>query len=208
MGLNRFLAKIFFNLIWVPWRLVFWFFLHYKIEGKENLKDLKPPVLIVINHASWLDPFLAADVFPFNSKFYPIHYACWYVYYYLFFPFLFLLGVFPVRKGIGLENALKIAVKILQKGGTVGIFPEGQRYRQGQPRKIGRGAAYLALTLKIPVLPIKIEGLTGFSSGNFLLRKNKIIARAGKIFYLPEEMTYPDSINQATDFIAEKMDSV
>lgn len=208
MELKSFLAKICFNSIWVPWRLIFWFFLHYKIEGKENLKNLKPPVLVVINHTSWLDPFLAAAVFPFNSKFYPIHYACWYIYYYLFFPLLFLLGVFPVRKGIGLENVLKIAVKILQKGGTVGIFPEGQRYRQGQPRKIGRGAAYLALTLKIPVLPIKIEGLERFSLINFFSRKNKIAVRAGKIFYLPEEMTYPPSINQAAEFIAEKMDSV
>ena len=204
--MKRFLAKIIFIILWPIIRIVVFVFFRFKIKAKINLKELEPPFIVVINHTSWLDSFLAGASFPFNSKVFPICYAAWQKLYYfpLFFPLLFLGSTFPVKRGIGLENTLKQPVKILKNGGVVGIFPEGKRRRFGRPRKGKRGAGYLALTTGVPVLPIKIEGVLGLKMSDFFSRR-KITVNIGEPFTLPREMKYPKNLNEATDLIIKKM---
>jgi len=203
--IKRFFGKIFFNLFWLPFQLFFRFFLRVEFRYEEDVKKIRLPLIIAVNHTSWVDPFLAGMVFPFNSVVYPICFAAWHIYYYVGFPFFFVLASFPVKRGIGLENALKEAVKVLKNRGTVGIFPEGKRRRFGRPRRGRRGVAYLALTTGAPVMPLKIEGALGLTFSKFFLRRKKIVVKVGKPFYLPPEMKYPENINEATDFIMDKL---
>lgn len=206
--LKRILGKICFNLLWIPVQLLLRLFFRFKIESEENLKEIKLPLLITVNHASWLDPILACAAFPFNSKVYPICFAAWYRYYYSpLFLFMLVWGAFPVRQGIGLENVLKEPVKILKNGGVVGIFPEGRRRHFGRPRKGKRGAAYLALNTGVPILPIKITGTLGIRPKDVFSRR-KIVVKTGKMFYLAPEMKYPEDLNKATDLILAKLRAV
>lgn len=205
---KRFLSKICFNLLWAPAQLLLRIFFSFKIESEENLKEIKLPLLIIVNHTSWLDPLLAVAAFPFNSKIYPLCFAAWYRYYYSpLFPFMLVLSAFPVWQGIGLENTLKEPIKILKNGGVVGIFPEGRRRHFGRPRKGKRGAAYLALNTGVPILPIKITGTLGMKPKDVFSRR-KVVVKTGKIFYLPPEMKYPEDLNQATDLILAKLRAV
>ena len=207
MMLRKFLGKIFFDLLWAPFQSVFFVCLNYKVKGKENLKEVSPSALIVINHTSWCDFLLAGGVFPFNSRFYPISFAVWHKLFYfpLFFPFMLLANSFPVEKGIGLDNSLNHPLKILKKGGVVGIFPEGRRRHLGRPRKGRRGAAYLALNANVPIVPIKIEGTIGLSPLKFFFQKRRVRVKIGKPFYLPQEMKYPENLDQATDLIVDTL---
>ena len=180
-----FIPRIFFSLFYFPLKIIFKLFFSFKVQSKEDLKELQGPLIIVSSHASWVDPFLIGAAFPFLAKASPIHYATWWKYYYfpIFTPLVWLFGGFPIRKGIGLEKALLAASEILKQGGVVGIFPTGKRTRKWnefyQPRA-KRGAAYLAIKNNIPVLPVKIEGNIGMSFKGFLRRKYKIKVKTGK----------------------------
>jgi 1-acyl-sn-glycerol-3-phosphate acyltransferase len=71
-------------------------------------------------------------------------------------------GAFPVRRGQGDREALQTAVELARAGEIVAIYPEGTRREKGikKKRKAGRhtGAARVALTAKVPLVPAAIDG--------------------------------------------------
>lgn len=202
------MTKFFYNFFWWPVSLIFNFFLQLEVESQVDLKKLKGPLIIVSTHASWIDPFLIGIAFPCWAKVSPIRYACWYKYYYfpLFFPFVLISGAFHIKKRLGLDKVLAAPIKILKKRGVVGFFPEGKRRRGGRPRKGRRGAAYLSLKTKTPILPIKIEGNMDMSIIKFFLRNYQIKIKIGRAFSLPpKKIDTPQDLNQPSDFIMEKV---
>ena len=72
-------------------------------------------------------------------------------------------GAFPVRRGMGDEEAMQRAVELAKAGGVVAIFPEGTRRNKGRKKgsrrsKPGSGAARVALTAGVPLVPAAIGG--------------------------------------------------
>lgn len=210
--MRHFLGKFCFNLIWLPCRLIFKFFLHYQVKNQEGLKNTKPPLIIAANHVFFMDPFLIGAAFPFNSNVFPIRFATAPKYYWsLLFPFVWLLGTFPIYRKIGLAKSLKVPLKILKQKRTVGIFPQGKVRHLGRPKKHRRGTAYLAIKTRAPILPIKIEGGLNLTLKKFFLRKDRITIVIGEVFSLPQEFNDIENIeqlNHATDFITEKLDDL
>jgi len=201
-GLFRFLMKLIFN-----------FFMRVQIESKEDLKKLKGPLIIAANHASWTDVFLIAAALPFDTKIFPIRYACLSKIFYfpLTLPLVWLLGSFPIKRGVGLEKSLKHSIKILKDKGVVGIFPEGRRQRitDTELSRPKRGIAYLTLKTKTKILPVKIEGQVGMKFSKFFLRKYKIKIKIGQIFSLPnQEIINPESCNKPAVYIMRKIRSL
>ena len=68
------------------------------------------------------------------------------------------VGVFPVSRGKGDSNAIDTANKHLQDGDLLLIFPEGTRNGFEKGVKFKKGAAYMALQNKVPVIPLGIVG--------------------------------------------------
>ncbi len=84
--------------------------------------------------------------------------------YYEFPPFRALLRlceVIPIRRG-GLDTAAtKAAIRAVEQGGLVGIFPEGRINDTQDLLLPGRsGAALIALKARAPVIPCYIHGAT------------------------------------------------
>jgi 1-acyl-sn-glycerol-3-phosphate acyltransferase len=72
-------------------------------------------------------------------------------------------GAFPVRRGMGDEEAMQRAVELAKGGGVVAIFPEGTRRNKGRKEgsrrsKPGSGAARVALIAGVPLVPAAIGG--------------------------------------------------
>jgi 1-acyl-sn-glycerol-3-phosphate acyltransferase len=68
-------------------------------------------------------------------------------------------GVFPVRRGHRDEEAFVTALAILQRGGTVAMYPEAGRSRTGALSPTVRpGVGRLALQSGAPVVPVAIHG--------------------------------------------------
>ena len=171
---------------WVCWAVgsaLLKTFFKLEVKGEENIKDLKGPLIIALNHCSFLDwLFLDVAISP-NYPITPIHYAAWHTYYWRFLPVMFIAGTFPIKRGIGLANSLEKGLEILNHGGTVGIFPEGKRHHFGRPRRGRRGVAFLALQTNAKILPVYISGSIGLKFSD-LLRKRKIVITLGEPFSL------------------------
>lgn len=71
------------------------------------------------------------------------------------------VGAFPIRRGMGDEEAVKKAVELAQAGEVVAIFPEGTRRNKGRKDRKARprsGAARVALEAGVPLVPAAIGG--------------------------------------------------
>ncbi len=197
---------LFHAFVWVIVRVVGKIFFSLEIKGEENLKLASPPLLVVANHGSIIDPPLLFAVLPPFSRFVPIRFAAWKGWYKRLFPLMLLTGQFPVERGVGIEKVLSVGKRILERGGVVGIFPEGKRRHKGRPRKGRRGPAWLALTTGCNILPVYIDGNIGLTLKEALARKRKITIVIGKPFFLgKKEARHKKELNEPATLIMEKV---
>ena len=93
--------------------------------------------------------------------------------------------IFVDRSGKGLRETLAAAEKILTRGMSLVVFPEGSRTPDGQLHRFKKGAYQIADDLSLPVVPMTIDG-----SYRVLPKSSKII-RPGKITLTIHEPVYP-----------------
>jgi 1-acyl-sn-glycerol-3-phosphate acyltransferase len=139
----------------LPNRVVSRAFFDLEVEGAENIPR-EGPVVIAGNHFSHLDPpliavnldryirFLAVDELFGDSK-----------------AFAFLLdffGTIPLDRNGYPIRAMREAIRCLEGGGAVGVFPEGRRVERWGEDIPKRGAAWLAWMTGAPLLPVAIVG--------------------------------------------------
>jgi 1-acyl-sn-glycerol-3-phosphate acyltransferase len=62
-------------------------------------------------------------------------------------------GAFPVRRGEGDRESLRLAREVARDGHMVGVFVEGTRQRLGYPGRVLPGAMMIALQEAVPVVP-------------------------------------------------------
>ena len=125
-----------------------------RMEGTENI-PASGPFLLVMNHQSHLDPLLVHTFCPRllftmakSSAFrHPI--MRWIE------P---RLGAFPTRRYQVDPQAVRTALRYLEEGKAVGVFPEGSRSWDGQLQMLRRGTIRLLLKAGVPVIPCGITG--------------------------------------------------
>jgi long-chain acyl-CoA synthetase len=147
------------------------------VAGVENLHGVEAPVIFAPNHQSMMDvpailcalpqawrdrlaPAMAQEWF--EPHFHPHRFsgARWFgstLQYYLSSLFY---NAFPLpqREG-GARRALRYMTELLSQGWCVLIFPEGDRTRAGELHPFQPGVAMLAAQSRVPVVPVRIEGL-------------------------------------------------
>jgi len=178
------------NLIWVPTRLIFSFFLRLEIKGAENFTNLPAGIIFANNHSSELDPFFVPACLPFLSRLSPVFYTSrekafyqnsgWRQFFYggLFFK---LWGAYSVLVGLhNFEKSLAVHIRILENGGSVNIFPEGKKTRDGNLGEAKGGVAYLAVMTGKPIIPVFVSGVLKITCWDFLLRRRKVTVSFGK----------------------------
>jgi 1-acyl-sn-glycerol-3-phosphate acyltransferase len=128
----------------------------YRVQviGRDELKQLgESPLIIAGNHISMNDPvllsaFLGPHIqFMAKEELFRVPGLCW---------ILRKMRAFPVaRRGIGI-GAIRHALRILEEGGVVGIFPEGTRNYGGPMRPAKPGVGFLAVKRQVAILPVAI----------------------------------------------------
>lgn len=180
---------------------VFWplYNLLFKVEyhGRENLKGLKGPLIMVSNHTRFYDSFIYRIIVGPFSKLLPMRFMAVIRFTDPFLNFVkktgiihfvySLFGVFVIEIGQGLNKNLKRAKDILKNKGVVAMFPEGDLVYNGEVKMFRRGVSALALSNHTKVLPMHIN----IKEGNLLkLRRGSIIVNIGKAHYLETHSTY------------------
>ena len=166
-----------------------------RIEGRENLRSVQGPVLVVCNHISDAD-------FGFVMTALPARLGCklatatrgealealrtppspskrnvlaraydrlkWAL-------GVALLNLFPLPQEAGFRESFAYAGECADRGYSVLVFPEGRHTSDGRINPFRAGIGLLANNLRLPVVPIRIDGLFE------LKQAGRKFARAGKI---------------------------
>ncbi len=128
------------------------FYSKLKVEGRENLPKTKAPLLIVSNHLSYFDPpilVVATDrPMGFFSKLELFKSP-------MLRRLIQFYGAIAVDREKPSLSSIKAVKHVFKSGWSVSIFIEGTRSKT--PGVLGKphtGAAWLAWTNKVPILPI------------------------------------------------------
>ena len=153
----------------------------YKIFGTENLPK-KGPLLIVGNHFHFLD-----TIGPIHSTKYPLEFigdaempnAPMSM---KIFPRIW--GALRIMQGTPNLEAMRAAEAVLKQDGILGIFPEGHVHKPplGTPLP---GAAFMALRLGVPILPIGTyseDDWNLFGTIREKRRRARVVTRIGETF--------------------------
>jgi 1-acyl-sn-glycerol-3-phosphate acyltransferase len=126
-----------------------------EVHGVEHIPP-SGPFLLLPNHQSALDPFLVQSFCPrpVHSMTKSTQFAS--------APHRWLLsrvGAFPVRRYQVDPQAVRTALRLLDAGEGVCIYPEGERSWDGAIQPFRRGALRLALRAGVPLIPVGIHGM-------------------------------------------------
>ncbi len=164
-----------------------------RIRGRENLRGLRGPVLVIANHVTYLDIAWVLPALPwrlrnrlatamrgerlaemrrppksvniFKRGLERLNY----------FLALSLFNVFPLPQRAGFAKSFSYAGNLTDRGWSVLIFPEGRTTEDGKIAPFRAGIGLLAQKLNIPVVPMRLDGLLE------LRQANRILARPGQV---------------------------
>lgn len=155
----------------------------YRVDGRENLRELHNEcgVVVVCNHTSFLDVafiYLAARLEQWvrligrESLFDNAHG--------LVGQILSRVGAFPIKRDSADRTAIKRAARMLKNRELVGILPEGTRRGKGtlEP-KLHSGAAFIAKMGKAPILPMTVRNAEYVKQKGQRIRFPKITVEYG-----------------------------
>jgi 1-acyl-sn-glycerol-3-phosphate acyltransferase len=154
-------------------------------HGVENVPE-EGAVIIAGNHPSYLDPLLVG--LPIRRT---IRFMAWDALFKvpLLGQVIKAAGAFPVdiRKGRG-EAAYREALRVLESGEALGVFPEGQRSDQAAMGDLRAGVARLAVESGAPIVPVTIGGaMRAWPKWKLLPRPAKVVVRYHEPIRLSEE---------------------
>jgi len=164
-----------------------------RIRGREKLRGLRGPVLVIANHVTYLDIAWVLPALPwrlrnrlatamrgerlaemrrppknlniFKRMLERLDY----------FLALSLFNVFPLPHRAGFAKSFSYAGNLTDRGWSVLIFPEGRTTEDGHIAPFRAGIGLLAQKLNIPVVPMRLAGLLE------LRQANRILARPGQV---------------------------
>ena len=164
-----------------------------RISGRENLRGLREPVLVVCNHIDNVDVGFVQTALParfrhrlatatggealeslrtppagrsfFGKAYDRVKWTLG----------VALLNLFPLPREAGFRESFAFAGELVDRGYSILVFPEGHHTTDGKMRPFRAGVGLLANNLAIPIVPMRIDGL-------FELKKaKKKFAPPGKI---------------------------
>ena len=164
-----------------------------QIRGRENLRGLQGPVLVISNHVTYLDIAWILPALPARfrnclatamggerlarmrrpPKNMNLFGRCLKRLDYVLALSLF--NVFPLPKQSGFLKSFSFAGDLVDRGWNILVFPEGQTTEDGAMIPFRSGVGLLAKQLNLPVVPMRLAGLFD------LKHENRILTRPGHV---------------------------
>jgi long-chain acyl-CoA synthetase len=153
------------------------FFAWIEVSGLEHLRGMAGPVIFASNHQSHFDvpailwslparwryrvaPAMAREFF--DAHFHPDRHP-WserFTSGLNYFLAALVFNAFPLpQREAGTREALRYAGELASDGYSILIFPEGKRTDAGEILPFQPGAGMLASRLRVPVVPVRLDGL-------------------------------------------------
>ncbi|MDI6783269.1 MAG: lysophospholipid acyltransferase family protein [bacterium] len=181
--------------------------LYFRISAKGLSNIPKTgPVLLVSNHASYIDPFLDGVLIPrpihfmARSDLWNIKFLAWWI------PKVH--GI-PIRRTGFDRQAVQTALDYLKNGEIVLIYPEGTRSVDGKLKPGMPGVGMMAHQAKVLVIPIYISGsFAAFSRKARFPKPKKITVYYGPLLDLQTEFNLPEEKETYQAITLKIMDAI
>lgn len=138
--------------------------LQFYMRGYHSIRYLSPctlprqgPAILVANHISALDPFVLQSACPrlitwmMAKEYYDIPSLNW---------AFKIIGAIPVERSGRDLAATRAAIRALEQGHILGIFPEGRIALTREIQPLQTGVALVAIKTAVPVYPAYLDGTT------------------------------------------------
>src|SRR5215831_662882 len=194
-----------------------------RVSGRENLRDVHGPVLVISNHIGDVDVGFVQTVLPARLRhrlatatggealeilrspengrwllgrmYDQVKWALG----------VALLNLFPLPRQSGFRKSFAYAGGAVDRGYSVLVFPEGRHTEDGKLRQFRSGIGLLANNLKIPIVPMRIDGLFELKkAGKKFAAPGKIRVKIGSPVQFAAE-TDPEEIARELHNIVEKL---
>ena len=148
-----------------------------RVIGRENLRGLRGPVLVISNHIDDVDVGFIQTVLPprlrhrlataaggeaLESLRSPAAERSWLGRIYDRVQWTLgvaLLNLFPLPRKAGFRKSFAYAGEAVDRGYSVLVFPEGRHTEDGRLSPFRSGIGLLVNNLRVPVVPMRIDGL-------------------------------------------------
>ena len=148
-----------------------------RIEGRENLRGVQGPVLVICNHIADVDVGFVLTALPARLRHRlatatggealealhtppPGRGFLGGIYDRIkWFLGVSLLNLFPLPREAGFRESFAYAGESVDRGYSILVFPEGRHTTDGKVRPFRAGVGLLANNLAIPLVPMRIDGL-------------------------------------------------
>ncbi len=175
-----------------------------RIVGRENLRGVKGPLLVVSNHLGEVDPGFILTALPARFRHRlaiatggealetlrsPSPDRNWFLRVYDRMQWILgvsLLNLFPLPREAGFRRSFAYAGEAVDRCYSILVFPEGRHTTDGKLCPFRGGIGLLAENLGIPVLPMRIDGLFEYKkAGKKFAPPWKISVRIGSPVKFP-----------------------
>jgi long-chain acyl-CoA synthetase len=193
-------ACVYYLLTWPATHLM----AHPRVFGRENLRGVKGPVLVISNHVMYLDVGFVLAALPMRFRHrlavamggerlaemrrppadWPFLRRC--LQRMNYFLVVALFNVFPLPKKSGFRESFRFAGDLADRGWSILVFPEGGLTPDGKLQPFLAGIGLLAGNLKLPVVPMRIDGAYEIrEAGSKFNRPGRIRVHIGKPVKFP-----------------------
>ena len=169
-----------------------------RIEGRENLRNVKGPVLVISNHIGDVDVGFILTSLPARIRHMLATAAGGEALEALrtpapernlflrifdrveWFLGVSLLNLFPLPRQAGFRESFAFAGESVDRGYSILVFPEGRHTTDGRMNPFRSGIGLLVRNLRIPVVPMRIYGLFELKqAGRKMARPYQVKVRIG-----------------------------
>lgn len=191
-------------------RPLFSLFVSLEVEGGEHLQTLDGPVIFIANHTSYLDQPSIMYSLPAALR-YRCATAAWAEFFFVNFRGVLqrfwkmsafeycslALGVFPLPQTGGFRASLHHMGRLVDRGVSLLVFPEGERSVDGRVCRFKQGLAVMVKELAVPVVPVAINGLERvLPRGASWPKRGRVVVSFGEPLHL-ERKTAAEIISAA-----------
>ena len=212
---------VYYALVWPATQ----FFGHPRIVGRDYLRELRGPVLVVSNHITRRDDsglimaalparyrhMLSTAVggetlqtmrHPPGEWFFVKRWA-YRIGYWLMTA---LFTTFPLPQNSGFRESFRFAGTAIDRGYSVLVFPEGQtnETETGEMADFQSGIGLLAENLNVPIVPMRLDGVWKMRrEGRRVARRGEIVVRIGSSVRFPPGTPPEEIASKLRQIIAE-----
>ena len=181
-----------------------------RATGREWLESVKGPVILVANHASHLDTPVILSALPRRLRKRTVVAAAADYFYRnraVASMVALIFNTVPVerRRSGGMSKNGSHLDKLLDQGWNLLLYPEGTRSRDGMPGPLRRGAAVLAASHHLTIVPIRVTGTAeAMPPGRFWPRRrqDKPVPRRHRIeVSFGEPITATDDADAVMEYV-------